>query len=282
MSSSEPPESPASVEAGGSGTPEEPPPPPPPPPPVSGDPIEPPPPPIPPDAAARDRGEPGTTGRPRRRWLVLGILAAVLVIAVPVVLAVVTATSAPESDEPTETAAGDEDGPATAADPVPPDLEALSGRDAVLARLLSEVDESEGAMIVFQDRLEDVLRHDGEPGERLADVQAAAEEGAEALDEVRSELVQPLDDQVFDEVRLAYLSHHDAWANYLDALAEDPGILLNEADGSRWMVSINLSAEVFARELRDAVDEELEQSVRAYASDILARGFEQPDRVPDV
>lgn len=278
MSSSESPESPASVEAGGSGTPEEPPPPPPP----AHGPGEPPPPPIPADASAGSRPGPETVEPPRRRGLVLGILAAVLVIAVPVALAVVAAVSAPETDEPTETATGAEEGPAPEAEPVPPDLDSLSGRDAVLARLLSEVDESERVMMAFQDRLEGVLRDaDGEPEERLGDVQAAAEEGADALDEVRSELVRPLDDRGFDEVRLAYLSHHDAWANYLDALAEDPRILLSEADGSRWMVSINLSAEVFARELREVMDDDLERSVRTYARDILARGFEQPDGVPD-
>jgi hypothetical protein len=279
VSSSEPPRSPDSGESGGSATPSEPPPPPPP---LQAAWSDPPPPPLPPGAGALAPDGPGTAEPPRRRGLVLGIAAAVLVIAVPVVLAVVAAVSAPETDAPDQTATDEEEDSTSEPDPVPPDLESLSGRDAILARLLSEVDESERAMIAFQDRLQEVMRDpDGEPEGRLAEVQAAAEEGADALGEVRSELVRPVEDQSFEEVRLAYLSHHDAWADYLDALAEDPTILLTEAAGSRWLVSINLSAEVFARELREAVDDDLETSVQAYARDILARGFEQPDRTPD-
>lgn len=293
VSSSEPPEPSSSGEDGRSRPSEEPPPPPPPRAAVG----EQPPPPLPPDVArAREDAAPGRddvgpargdsgpargggASPTRRRRLILGVVAAVLVVAVPVGLALVSGRS---GEEPTATDTADE--PASPGDdgPEPPDPDTLSGRDAVLAQLLAHIDESERAMVAFQDRLEAVLRQgDGEPRERVAEVGDAAEEGAAALEEARSGLAQPLDDGRVDEVRSAYLAHHDAWADYLDALAEDPTLLGMEAERSRWQLAINLSAEVFAQELRAILDADLASSVRSYANDLLQRGFERPDAVPD-
>jgi hypothetical protein len=285
LSSSEPPDPPASIEAGGSGTPDEPPPPPPP----RGQDgtSEEPPPPVPSDAApgspTHSWGSAEAARPPRRRRLLVGIAVAVVVLAVPLALAVVAALSTPTEDESAQTATGDDEAPPAEVEPEPPDFDSLSGRDAVLARLLEDVDTSERAMIDFQDRLVEVLDEpDGEPRELLAQVREAAETSGATLGEVRADLVRPLDDRRVEEVRVAYLAHHDAWADYLDAVAEDPAVLGAESQDSRWQLSINLSAEVFARELRAVVDDDLDASVRTYARDILARGFERPDSVPDV
>ncbi len=287
MPSSEPPESPPSAQGGDDGVPGIPPPPPPSPQ-VDEVEAEQAPPPIPADAADWSTAEvpdgPGPVPGPGRRRLMLWVLVAVLVIGVPVGLAIVAAVSAPAPGDEETTAPADAEEPdaPTDVEPEPPDLDTLSGRDAELAGFLHDVDESEQAMMSFQDRLGEALRDGGrEPAELLAEVAEAAAEGAGALREVRPELVRPLDDRDFEEVRVAYLAHHDAWADYLDAVAEDPTVLGGEAEDSRWQLSINLSAEVFARELRGAVDDDLERSVRTYATDILRRGFEMPDRVPD-
>lgn len=216
--------------------------------------------------------------------MALVVAAVALVVAVPVALAIAAAVSGP-SDEPTATApsAPDEPGPSAGDElPPPPDPGALTGRDAALARLLGQVHDSENAMIAFQDRVAGVLDDpDDEPARLLEEVRAAAEESAAALADVRPRLVEPLEDTRVEEVRIAYLAHHDAWADYLDAVAEDPAILGDQTDGSRWQLSINLSAEVFARQLREELEEEPAEPVRSYATELLRRGFERPESVPD-
>lgn len=253
---------------------------------------EPPPPPPPPEARRRPTADAPSGGV---RWkVVLLVLLGVLVVAVPVGLAIVSGlsdesgSSAASDREASEDTPGDEPdagdgagGEDLAADL---DLDALSGTDEQLGRLLVDVDESERAMIAFQDRLAETLGGPAEDGpealvEELGD---AAQTGVERLDEVRPRLAEPVDDPEVDEVRSVYLEHHDVWADYLEAVAEQPLLIADESDSERWSLSINSSAEAFARELRDRLDDDVASDVREVGEAILARGFDRGDVSPDV
>lgn len=241
----------------------------------AGGPVEEGPPPPPPAVVEAARAE-----RRRRRRLVLALLAAAVVVGTPVTLAVLAATSDPVA-EPDGSRAPDD---TEQAEPRPPDLEGLSGRDAAWGRLLRDIDESEQAMTAFQRELASIAERagDDELSDPLDEIRAAAADGAAALEEARARLTASTGDGRLEAVRVAYLEHHDAWADYLDAVAEEPALVGASDSASQWRLRINTSGATFARELRDAVaDARLAAEIRTYARDILSEGFGDPTAVPD-
>ncbi len=234
--------------------------------------VGPPPPPREVIAAARQQ-------RRRRRRVVLVVAAAVVVIGTPVTLAVIAAASAP--DPASEAAAGHD---AAANEVEPPGLDELSGYDAAWAKLLRDVDDSERAMLAFQHQLAEIAERvrQEEPADPLDEVRAAAADAGAALGEVRSRLVERAGDGRLEEVRQAYLEHHDAWADYLDAVVEEPTLVGASGSASQWRLSINTSGATFARELREAVrDARVDPAIRAFARDLLRRGFDESAGAPD-
>ena len=234
----------------------------------------PPPPPPPPTAGAATATADPATARRRGRRRMLVIAAAALVIATPVVLAVLAAASAP----PTEQAGSPgRSGPAGTdawdAERQAADASRLSGRDAAWARLLAHIDESERAMLGFQEQVRGIVDEADELGREasLERVGRAADAGAAELAEVRPRLAAAIADGPVEEVRAAYLAHHDAWADYLDAVAQTPAVLGEQVQG--WHLSIDSSGAAFARQLREAMAESVDPAVRAHAREILRRGF---------
>jgi hypothetical protein len=217
--------------------------------------------------------------RRRRRRLVLAVAAAVVVIGTPVTLAVVAAASAPEPDgSGTATHDAEDD------DLEPPGLDGLSGHGADWVKLLRDVDDSERAMLAFQNELAEIaerVRQD-ELEEPLDEVRAAAADAGSALQEVRSRLVERAADGRLEEVRQAYLEHHDAWADYLEAVVEQPTLVGASGAAAQWRLSINTSGATFARELREAVrDARVDPAIRTFARDLLRRGFDETGATPD-
>jgi hypothetical protein len=156
-----------------------------------------------------------------------------------------------------------------------PDPATLNGVDAVYARLLVDIDESELSMIHFQDRLSEAFEEAGFGSqEELTDeVRAAAEAGQKGLAAVRERLVAPLDDDGAETVRAAYLQHLDSWVNYMAAVEEDPGILGVEDRTRPYILSINVTADGFARTLEDELPDDVDGEVQVFADEILERGF---------
>ena len=217
--------------------------------------------------------------RRRRRRVALVIAAAVVVIGTPVTLAIIAALSAPDPD--VEASAGLD---ADSRELEPAGLDQLSGYDAAWAQLLRDVDDSELAMLAFQDELAEIAGRAGqeELADTLAEVRTAAAGAGRELGEVRSRLVERAGDGRLEEVRQAYLEHHDAWADYLDAVVEEPSLVGATGAASQWRLSINTSGETFARELREAVrDARVDPAIRAYARDLLRRGFDESAGTPD-
>ena len=242
----------------------------------------------------------------------LAIVAVVAVIGTPVGLAIAAAVSAPDAppaqpdeidglgdagrpenpspgsgaaaeDRPPGSGAAAEDRPpgsgaAAEADAEAPDADRLSGRDATWAALLRDVDHSERVMLAFQRELAGIAAAgpDHDRGQLLARVRAVAAEGVEALALVRPRLAASVGDGRVEEVRTLYLAHHDAWADYLDAVVEEPGLVGRQDIDAVWRLSIETSGRAFARQLRDAVGPQEDPAVRAYARDILRRGFGDP------
>jgi hypothetical protein len=235
--------------------------------------------------------------RTRRRILAVVVLA-VLILAVPVAILVATGPLSPWGDEPVVAPSDDpdatEDGdpapdaderedPAPDVDPPPededlvvPDLAGLEGDDAVFARLLVDIDESERAMIAFQDELQEAFQEHGgalDPSDLIERIREAAGEGASRLAVVRARLADPVDVEPAEAVRVVYVEHLDAWANYMGAVEDDPGMLGSEDERSRYILAINTSAGTFARTLEEELPADIAPEVEDFAEGILDRGF---------
>lgn len=234
---------------------------------------------------------PFETRRPDRRAIVWSCVAAV-VLAVPTIWAAAAfidvarglgdtpPVAAPDGDRGDGPERGG--GGATGPDVEVPqlDLSDLSGTDAAFGRLLTEVDRSESAMLRAQQEMGQALAEagpDADPDEVLARISAAAGDGQRELQELRSDLAQPLDDDDAAQLRDLYLSHLDAWVRYLVAIERDAEVLLSPDAGSALTLAIDTTGYAFADELRDGLPEDLDDEVAAVARAIADRGFPERD-----
>jgi hypothetical protein len=230
---------------------------------------------------------PWERARRRRRKVLLGVVAA-LVLLVPVALLVVATVGGDDTDEvaasPEDEDANDPDADGGEAAPTPgdqapleaPDLDRLEGPDAVFAQLLLDIDRSELAMIGFQDELRERFQeHAGgdDPAELLSALSDAGARGATDLEEARAALEEPAADVRADAVREVYLDHLDSWRRYMEAVEEDPTLLVAEGAGSRYTLSINATADAFARSLEEQLPDDVDGQVQLMAEQLLDRGF---------
>lgn len=260
------------------------------------------PPPPPPDSAspapepehAPGPPVPPPVRRRRRRRQLLGIAAVLVVLAVPITFAVVAVTvsdgdtsaqatdddqaedgsseGAEEPEDPEDPSAdGQPEQPPEDPELEPPDPGSLEGLDAVLAEVLIDIDASERTMTAFQDDVAELLGGggSGDPAELGREVSERAAEGRDGLERLREPLEQPVDEPAADEIRAAYLAHLESWVSYLDAIADDPGVL--GSDGYR--LDINTTADRFARTVEEELPEDLDAEVARFAEGILERGF---------
>lgn len=241
--------------------------------------------------------------RRRRRRRALAIAAALTVVAIPIGLAI--ASGLTERDEPAASSpddpdaagegeqpdrgeapdddAGDgspdepDDGPdGEAAPPTdveldPLDVDGLDGLDAVYGQLLTDIDTSERTMIGFQEDLAEALGGLRGPEEMLDDASEVAAESRAELLEVRGRLAEELDDEGAERVRELYVEHLDSWADYMQAVEDDPLVIV-ENDGS-FTVAINATADAFARALESELPEDIDAEVERFAEGVLDRGF---------
>jgi hypothetical protein len=247
--------------------------------------------------------------RRQRNRAALLLLAALLLVAVPVGLVVGGAFdeeeppsaagdaddapdrpegSEPDADDPDDGpgASGPQDGedgsedpggegtqPPAEPEPIPPDLDPLTGVDAEYGRLLIDVDASERVMIAFQDDLGAAFRSPPTGADALRErIREVAADRQRELLEVRARLELELDDAGADGVRDRYLAHLDSWAQYMAAIEEDPSILAAETDGG-FTVAINATADAFSRALEEELGRGLDGAVERFAEAILDRGF---------
>jgi hypothetical protein len=247
--------------------------------------------------------------RRRRRRIALAVIAVVAIIAIPVGLGLAGAgflTLDPTdgglaadggaggdvgddgaTDEPDDGIDGEDEGDGEGDEPdspigdrpgVSPSLDApdpsgLSGVDAVYATLLTDVDRSERVMIGFQDEIGEAFGSAGTDDDLVGTLQAIAAERRDALLEVRADLVDELDDGGAELVRERYLLHLDSWADYMDAVADDPQVLAGDGTDGGFTVVINQTADAFRRALDEQLPLDVDGEVQDFAEGILDRGF---------
>jgi hypothetical protein len=228
---------------------------------------------------------PHVRARRQRRRTLLIVLAVLVVVGTPVALAITSAVtgqdtpaatddgdSGPDADDGGDADPDLEPGPEATLDP--PDLAQLDGLDATYGELLIDIDASEQVMIGFQEDLAEAFGGAGGDGEALLEaVQTVANDRWQELLEVRERLSDPIDDDGAEEVRDTYVEHLDAWADYMQAIAEDPATMALDDGSSGYNVVINATADTFARTLEDRLPADIDEDVAGYANGILDRGF---------
>lgn len=158
---------------------------------------------------------------------------------------------------------------------VVPDLDGLEGVDAELGQVLVHIDRAEEQMLATQERFAAVLGGAGQE-EALEEVSAVAGEGQRELQSIRSDLTSTsVDSSRVREVRERYLAHLDAWVRYFVAIEADPMVLTGGGDEG-YLVAIDTTGDAFARAVREDLPDDIDESVRTFAEQIVERGF--PER----
>jgi hypothetical protein len=214
------------------------------------------------------------------------VIGAVLVIGVPVGLAAAALTSAARDIDLTAPSGGgsssDGSRPRAEVEVEVPDLDGLDGTDAEVGAILVDINRSEEQMLVTQERFADVLADASgesppEDVEGLLDqIGAAAGDGQRELQDIRRDLTDAAaSDGDARDLRDVYLAHLDSWVRYFVAVEADPTVFASGADEA-FTLSINTTGDEFARVVREDLPEDLDPEVRAFADQIVDRGF--PDR----
>jgi hypothetical protein len=223
--------------------------------------------------------------RTRRHWLIAVAVAAVLAIPIGLAVASVLGTGSEETarDEqadardPDSSPPGSDEGADDGRSLDAPDLDRLEGPDAIFAQLLLHIDASEQAMLAFQRDLAQVFQahgFDDDLDQLFEAVAAVGAEGADRLDAARDALEGSVEDVRAEEVRETYLEHLDSWLRYMRAVEADPTILGPAQDDSdRFTLSINTTADAFARSLEDQLPDDADPEVQRMAEQLLDRGF---------
>jgi hypothetical protein len=156
----------------------------------------------------------------------------------------------------------------------PPDLSGLDEAQRVIADMLLDIDASERAMLGFQLDARSAFEEAGDPDELDARLRSAATLGLEALALLRDRLESAQDDPWAEHVRDTYVVHLDSWVRYLEAVQDDPEVLLG--DTTRYTIDINRTGAAFVRAVEEAPDG-LDDEVARFAEDLVARGFPPPE-----
>jgi hypothetical protein len=110
------------------------------------------------------------------------------------------------------------------------------------------------------------------PADAIDAVEGAAGDGRAGLLEVRERLADGVDDAGAEEVRSLYVEHLDSWADYMEAVEQEPLVLIEDR-GAAFTVVINATADAFARALEAQLPGDIDAEVARFAEGILDRGF---------
>jgi hypothetical protein len=154
-------------------------------------------------------------------------------------------------------------------------------RDEALLTLFADIEQSEGTMLGFYDRLRDEFDPTLGTDEVRGVIAAAAVDAAATLREIRARIVPLADDAVVDDVRAAYLPHLDSWVDYLEAVADEPDLEIDRERAAPYTLVINATARAFRVATEEMLETEPSEAVRALAEAILDEGFRGFDEAAD-
>lgn len=211
------------------------------------------------------------------------MVGALVVVGVPVGFGIAAASRVAgdldltRQDQPTQESAPP--APGTETEVVVPELDGLEGVDADLGEVLVHINGAEEQMLATQERFFAVLEGAGGPEafeEALDEVSAAAGEGQRELQSIRGDLTSTsVDSSRVRDVRERYLAHLDAWVRYFVAIEADPTVLTGGGEEG-YLVAIETTGDAFARAVREDLPDDIDESVRTFAEQIVERGF--PER----
>ena len=161
---------------------------------------------------------------------------------------------------------------------VAPDVDGLDDDQRPIAELLLDIDASERSMLGFQlDAQEAFSRGDDPDDPDVLDdrVRGAAAYALEALAVLRERMQTPQDDPWAEQVRETYVIHLDSWVSYLEAVHDEPRMLLG--DTTRYTVDINRTGAAFVRAVNAPTVADIDDEVADYADELVERGFPDPE-----
>ncbi|MEX0831507.1 MAG: hypothetical protein WD007_02795 [Nitriliruptoraceae bacterium] len=158
-----------------------------------------------------------------------------------------------------------------------PDPADFAGAEAVVLRVLLDIDASERVMIAFQRDVVAVFEDGDNVAGMLDGVSALAADSIADLLVLRDLLNEPIGDPAMRDVATTYVAHLDTWMDYLEALEEQPQLL--GGDMVRYTLPINATGGKFSRAVHARIEanDGLDQRLIDFAVAIVERGFPDPD-----
>jgi len=146
-------------------------------------------------------------------------------------------------------------------------------RDEALLTLFEDIEQSEGTMLGYYDRLRDEFDPTMGTDEVRGVIAAAAVDAAATLRGIRTRIVPLAGDAVVDDVRAAYLPHLDSWVDYLEAVADEPDLEIDRERAAPYTLVINATAQAFRVATEVMLESGPSEAVRQLAEAILDEGF---------
>ncbi len=146
-------------------------------------------------------------------------------------------------------------------------------RERELIAVLEDIVGTEALMLVFNDEVDRAFDGTSDREVALDRIGRAAGTGAGGLLDRRPRIVARTAGAEVAGVREAYLPHLDSWVSYLEAVADQPELLLRTDDLQPYILRINATAEVFRLALEELLAAGPPAAAAELAERILDDGF---------
>lgn len=160
----------------------------------------------------------------------------------------------------------------------PLEVDEVPDDQRAVAELLLDIDASERSMLGFQLEVEAAFADGQDPDDPDAldgRIRTAAAQALEELDVLRDRMQAAQDEPWAEDVRDAYVAHLDSWVRYLEAIFDEPQVLLE--DTTRYSLDISVTGAEFSRAVHDDAADGFDDEVVRFAEDLVARGFPPPE-----
>lgn len=146
-------------------------------------------------------------------------------------------------------------------------------RERALVGLLEDIVGTESIMLVFNDEVDGAFDGTSDREVALDRIARSAGTGAGGLLDRRPRILARSAGTEVVGVREAYVPHLDSWISYLEAVADQPELLLRREDLQPYILRINATAEVFRLALEELLASGPPDAAAELAERILDDGF---------